>query len=62
MDLFCKVFDRSIIADGIFIDFITPSRKKIDNSLSIKYVINNVILDEVDKNLKDYISTQITKF
>ena len=38
------------------------SRKKNDKNLYIKYTINNISFDELDKVLKDYISTHNKKF
>ena len=37
-------------------------QKKNDLSLYNKYTINNINLDEVDKILKDYVTTQTKKF
>ena len=61
MDLFCKVCDGSIFENGIYNDFITPFRKKIDNSLRINYVIHIVTLDKADKSFNDYVSSHNKK-
>ena len=57
MDLLCKICDRSIIENqSEYMNYLTTLRKKDDKSLYEKYTINNIILDEVNKVLNDYIS------
>ena len=63
MDLLCRVCDRSIIEnESEYKNYIASLRKKDDKSIYKKYVINKNILDEVDKILKDYVSTHNKKF
>ena len=63
MDLFCKICDRLNIESGfIYEDFLSGFRHKIDISLCINYLINNVNLDEIYKILKDYVYTPNKKF
>ena len=63
MDLLCKVCDRSIIEnESEYKIYIGTLHKKDDRSIYKKYVINNTKLDEVDKILKDYVSTHIKNF
>ena len=63
MDLLCRVCDRSIIEnESEYKNYIATPRKKDDKSIYKKYVINNNNLDEVDKILKDYVSTHNRKF
>ena len=54
MDLLCKVCDRSIVEkEDEYKNYITSLRKKDDKGM---------YLDEVDKILKDYVSTHNKKF
>ena len=64
MDYICQVCDRSIIENPSEYQHypVDTSHKKNDNSLYIKYTIDNINLDEVDKILNDYITTHIEKF
>ena len=63
MDYICQVCDRSLIVNpSEYQHYLATSRKKNDNSLCIKYTINNFNLDEVDKILNDYITTHNEKF
>ena len=63
MHLLCRVCDRKIIEnESEYKNYIASLGKKDDNSIYKKYVINNIKLDEVDKILKDYISTHNKKF
>ena len=63
MDYLCQVCDREIIEnESEYKYYIATLRKKVDKSIYKKYVINNINLDEVDKRLKDYVSTHYKKF
>ena len=63
MDLLCERCDRSIIEnESEYTNYLTSVRKKDDKSLYKKYTINNVNLDEVNKILKDYISSHNKDF
>ena len=63
MDLLCRVCDRLIIEnESEYIIYIASLRKKDDKSIYKKYVINNSNLDEINKILKDYVSTHNKKF
>ena len=63
MDYLCQVCDREIIEhESEYKHYIATLRKKDDKSIYKKYVINNINLDEVDKILKDYVSTHNEKF
>ena len=58
MDYICQYCDRLLIENpDKYENYLTISRKKIDKNLYIKYTINNISFDELDKILKDYIST-----
>ena len=58
MDILCKVCDKNIIEnESESKNYITTLRKKDDKSIYKKYIIYNINLDEVDKILKDYVST-----
>ena len=55
--------DRSLIENPVeFENYLSTSRKKIDKNLYIKYTINNISFDEIDKRLEDYMSTHNKKF
>ena len=63
MDLLCKVCDKEIIEnESEYKNYIASLLKKDDKSIYKKYVINNINLDEVDKLLKDYVSTHNKEF
>ena len=63
MDLRCDVCDRSIIKNESNYDkYLATLRKENDKSLSKKYTINNVNLDEVKKILNDHISSHDENF
>ena len=63
MDYICQVFDRSVIENpSEYQHYLATSHKKNDKSLYIKYTINNINLDELDKLLNDYITTHTEKF
>ena len=63
MNLLCRVCDRSIIEnESDYKNYIATLLKKDDESIYKKYVINNINLDEVDKILKDYVTTHNKKF
>ena len=63
MDYFCQYCDRLLIENPDENEnYLTTSSRKIDKNLFIKYTINNISLDELDKTLEDYISTQSKKF
>ena len=58
MDYICQVSDRSLIENpDDYQHYLTTSHKKNDNSSYIKYTINNINLDELDKILDDHIKT-----
>ena len=63
MDLLCKVCDRSIIEnESEHKNYLATLRKKDDKSIDKKYVNKNIKLNEIDKILKDYVSTHNKKF
>ena len=63
MDYICQYCDRLLIENpDEYENYLTTSRKKIDKNLYIKYTINNISFDELDKILEDYISTHNKKF
>ena len=63
MDLLCRICDRDIIEnESEYKSYIASLREKDDKSLYKKYVINNINLNDVDKILKDYVSTHNKKF
>ena len=63
MDYICQYCDRSLIENPVeYENYLTTSRKKNDEDLYIKYTINNISFDELDKVLEDYISTHNKKF
>ena len=63
MDYLCQVCDQEVIEnESEYKNFIASLRKKDDKCIYKKYVINNIILDGVDKILKDYVSTHNKKF
>ena len=63
MDFLCQICDQEIIEnESEFKISIASLRKKDDKSIYKKYVVSNINLDEVDKILKDYISTHNKKF
>ena len=61
MDLLCRLCDRSII-DNEFEYKKYLLRKENDKSFFKKYTINNINLDDVDKVLNDYISSNNKNF
>ena len=62
MDYICQVCDRSLIENpDEYQQYLTTSHRKSDNSLYIKYTIDNINLDELDQILRDHISTQNKK-
>ena len=62
MDYICQVCDRSLIENpSEYQNYLDTSHKKKDNSLYIKYTINNINLDEVAKILNDHITTHNKK-
>ena len=63
MNYIFEACDRSLIENlSEYQHYLDTSHKKKDNSLYIKYTINNINLDEVDKTLNDYITTHNEKF
>ena len=63
MDYICQVCDRSLIENpSEYKHYLATSHTKNDNSLYIKYTINNINFDEVDKILNDHITTHNKKF
>ena len=62
MDYICQYCDRLLIENpDEYEHYLTISLKKNDNSLYIKYTINIINLDNLDKILNDYITTHIEK-
>ena len=62
MDYLCQVCDREFIEnESEYKNYIATLRKKDDKSIYKKYAINNINLGEVDKILKDYVSTHNKK-
>ena len=62
MDILCKVCDKDIIEnESEYKNYIATLRKKDDKSIYKKYIIYNIILDEVDKIINDYVSTHNKK-
>ena len=58
MDLLCGVCDREFIEnESEYKNYKATLLKKDDKIIYKKYVSNNINLDEVDKILKDYVST-----
>ena len=63
MDYICQYCDRLLIENpNEYENYLTTSHKKNDKNLYIKYTINNISFDELDKKFKDYISTHNKKF
>ena len=63
MDYICQVCDRSFIENlDEYQHYLTTSHRKNYNSLYIKYTINKINLDELDKLLDDHITTHNEKF
>ena len=63
MDYLCQVCDREIIEnESEYRNYVATLRKKGDESIYKKYSINNINLDEVDKILKDYVSSHNKTF
>ena len=63
MDYRCQVCDREFIENEFeYKKYIASLLKKDDESIYKKNVINIFNLDEVDKILKDYVSSQNKKF
>ena len=62
MDYICQYCDRLLIENpDKYENYLTTSRQKNDKNLYIKYTINNISFDELDKILEDYISTHKKK-
>ena len=63
MDYICQYCDRLLIENpDEYENYLTTSCKKIDKKVYIKYTIDNISFDELDKVLEDYISTHNKKF
>ena len=63
MDFICQYCDRLLIENpDEYENYLTTSLRNIDKNLYIKYNINNISFDELDKILEDYISTHHKKF
>ena len=63
MDYICQYCDRSLIENPVeYENYLTTSRKKNDKNLNIKYTINNISFDELEKISEEYISTHNKKF
>ena len=63
MGYLCQVCDQEIIEiESEYKNYIATLRKKGDKSIYKKYVFNNIIFDEVDKILKDYVSSHNKQF
>ena len=62
MDYICGGCDRSLIENpSEYQHYLATSHEKNDNSWYIKYTINNINLDELDKILNDNITTHNKK-
>ena len=62
MDLLCPVCDLEIMENEIeYKNYLASLHKTDDKSIYKIYTINNIILDEVDKILNDYVSTHKKK-
>ena len=62
MDYICQYCDRFLIDNpDEYENYLSTSRKKNDQNLYIKYTINNINFDELDKILEDYIYTHKKK-
>ena len=63
MDYICQYCDRLLIEiPDEYENYLTTSPKKKDKTLYIKYTIINISFDELDKILKDCISTHNKNF
>ena len=63
MDYICQYCDRLLIENpDDYENYLTTSSRKIDKNLYIKYIINIISFNELDKILEDYISTHNKKF
>ena len=63
MEYICQYCDRLLIENPVENEkYLTTSRKKNDKNLYIKYTINNISFDQLEKILEDYISTHNKKF
>ena len=59
MDYICQYCDRLLIENPEeYENYLTTARRKIDKNLYIKYTIENISFDELDKILEEYVSTQ----
>ena len=57
MELLCPICNRSIIEnESEFNHYLATLRYRYDKSFYENYIINNIILDEFDKILIDYIT------
>ena len=62
MDYICQVCDRSLIENpDEYQQYLATSHKKNDNSLYVKYTINNINLDELDRIINNHITTHNKK-
>ena len=62
MDYLCQLRDKEIIeSKSEYKIYLATLRKKDDKSIYKKYVTNSINLNEVDKLLKDYVSTHNKK-
>ena len=63
MDLLCKVCDRKNVEnESKYKTYIATLRKKDGESVYKKYNINNINLAELNRILKNYVSTHNKKF
>ena len=63
MEFLCQVCDKDFIQNQSKYDhYIATLTKKYDRSIYENYIIIIPILDEVDKILKDYITSRNNKF
>ena len=63
MDYICQVCDREIIEnEDEYQYYSTTGHRKKDKKLYIKYTINNINFDELEKILNDYVTTHNKKF
>ena len=63
MQRFCNNCDRSLIFNRFeYQNYLNTANKGNDRSTYIKYTINKISLDELDKIINEYITTHNEKF
>ena len=63
MDVLCRVCEQSIMEnESQYYHYLATLHKKNAKSLYKRYSINNIKLDDVNKIINDYISTQKKNF